>query len=980
MDFTNQLGMTPYFFQASRADFLEARAGNRTWFWAKDVNVETMAIDVALEMGKCMTTHVMVHIDVDFYLDMPTQLSERFGLHLLYTIMPEKAASGEVEDLELDHAYFFDAEGRLHWFGAGGCEFTHNLWDYNTDHITTTQRDYFGFVTTYSVYLVDTRHCGPNRALVLLTPLKQWKRHFRALSWLGPSFADVFAPAWASRLVPGNKLKIFNPVQTYWEDETQGPVSFTRIVIVASGGGIRTSTAVCGQFLQVTMNSTMDNAIKNVSTTVKNRLQTPTCVKYLDRELDQLTKAAQSTVAHRYHRLASKRVLEALTAVYPSDFQPTQVTVDLFSDEHPAKRRLVAYMTPLINRAVELDVDQANAQRMVSVRIVDPQAALAKKPPVMSAFQLQAAREFSRLVIPDEFAHTFEPLTLDEVLDRMNKPQQQAGIARAMVSPPSADDAVQKVFPKNEAAKDESKVQRPITTSPPDVKAEYSAYIYAIHDWMLSEDVDGNRRCPWYSPGQSNPEIANRIADLCSRAEKHVVLSDYTMFDGTKSEPMRYLNYQLLCRAFTYNYIDSCVKLARKQHNNKARTSRTAHDDGEGVEFENGNATQSGSSETTWSNTYNTAFVMYLALRMTKNPATNEFYSPEEAWAAMGCNFGDDALCADLDSTKYERAAKSLGLILKCDVVKVYESGISFLSRQFGPDVWFGNANSCCDILRQVSKFHVTAALPKNVSPWQKLLEKARSFCLSDYETPVIGEFCRRVMEIAAEESTALPDQIARLAGRPRRLKHPGPASPHALAPMARWQSHDGDAQWPNQDDGWMEAYAIESLGKGGFSFDIFNKYMETMCFENCLEPPCCRERELAPVPVATIAGGELREPGDLDEEPPAAAANMEESVEGKQQDPPRQNTSSGSPKEGKASADPTGTDQSAKSRKADRAQASKDKASKPSPKDGVIVRVAAKSQGKSKKQTNKPHQRTVGAKGGATAKASVDRPRAAKK
>lgn len=975
MDFTNLLGMTPYYFQASRVDFLDGRAGNRTWYWAKDAQIDTMVVDSTLERGKPNKSHVMVQIDTDFHLDMRRHISEHFGIHLLYTITPEKAASGEVDDLELDHGYFFDEEGRLHWFGAGGCHFTHTLWNYNTDHLTITQRDFFGLVTTYSVYLVDLRRCGPNRSLVLLTPLTQWTRK---LTWKS-SIADVCCPWWASKLIPGDRMELFNPVQTYWEKETDGPISFTRMTIIPSGGGFMTSTAVCGQFLEVTIPATKDDAIKNTSVTVKNRLQTPTCIKFDSTDLDMLERAARATVLHRYHRLAQKTTSKTQSAVYPADFQPTQVTVNLFSDEHPAKRRLTAFMRPLFDGAVELDADHANSARMVEERIVGPQTKHAKNPPVMSPFQLQCAREFAELVIPAKYAHTLEPLDIEQVLDRLNKPRQRAGIARAAVSPPSAHDILHKVFSKNEAAKDESKVQRPITQSPDDIKAEYSAYIYAIHDWM-------KENCPWYSPGQSNPEIADRIAMICTHARKHCVLSDYKMYDGTKSEPMRYLNYQIFCRGFAAPHLKRSLELGKRQHHNKACTT-------EGVKFNTENATQSGSSETTWSNTYGTGFVMYLTLRTMKNPKTDGFYTPSEAWEAMGCNFGDDALCADLDTEKYERAAKSLGLCLKCDVVKRDEGGVSFLNRQFGPEVWTGDPNSCCDILRQVRKFHVTATLPDNVTQWQKLLEKARSFKLSDANTPVIGEFVSRVLEIAQEEDeTIFPPlwvstPMAEHSGR--RLKHPGPASENALAPMARWRSRDDDAQWPNQDcSGWMEAYAINGpLGQAGFSFDIFDEYLKTMTFDNCLSPPCCRAREVVDVKVPTIAGGELQIPETTEEEPAVEAGpDMKESAEGKTQDPTRHDTSNGSPKEGKASANPPGTDRPptppsrAERRKASRAQAAKVKANKPDPKDDVTAKAKAKPDSKSATQTEKPPPRTRGAKGNARAKAGVNRPRPVRK
>nr|UQB76068.1 RNA-dependent RNA polymerase [Flumine noda-like virus 27] len=57
-----------------------------------------------------------------------------------------------------------------------------------------------------------------------------------------------------------------------------------------------------------------------------------------------------------------------------------------------------------------------------------------------------------------------------------------------------------------------------------------------------------------------------------------------------------------------------------------------------------------------------------------------------------------------------------------------------------------------CDIKRQIVKFHVCVRMNSNVTPTMKLLEKVRSFSLSDNETPIIGDLCQTVQRIHGKE------------------------------------------------------------------------------------------------------------------------------------------------------------------------------------------------------------------------------------
>jgi len=117
----------------------------------------------------------------------------------------------------------------------------------------------------------------------------------------------------------------------------------------------------------------------------------------------------------------------------------------------------------------------------------------------------------------------------------------------------------------------------------------------------------------------------------------------------------------------------------------------------------------------------------------------------------LGIYGGDDGASGDADRKSMELAAKHMGLSLDLERVMKGELGVHFLARYYGPDVWFGDVNSVCDIRRQASKFHLTIALPSSVTPQMKLVDKSMAFYVSDVHTPVIGDFVSRVRELFPE-------------------------------------------------------------------------------------------------------------------------------------------------------------------------------------------------------------------------------------
>lgn len=106
-----------------------------------------------------------------------------------------------------------------------------------------------------------------------------------------------------------------------------------------------------------------------------------------------------------------------------------------------------------------------------------------------------------------------------------------------------------------------------------------------------------------------------------------------------------------------------------------------------------------------------------------------------------------------------------------------------------GPNVWYGDASSCCDLLRQLTKLHVTPSTPPNITALDKMREKARAFALTDSTTPIIGKLCTRIIRVCGEAEMRLD-----------------------MRAMAEWGSDELLNQYLNTDSGWMEQYAADPL------------------------------------------------------------------------------------------------------------------------------------------------------------------------
>ncbi len=733
-------------------------------------------------------------VDVDYYVDMNAWLSKRFAPHFLYTFVPNRACKDSGE-----YKYTFNSNGSVVYDVSGGGHYEHDIWDWSGDAIRVERRNWFGLVKQVAFYAVERRYIDDDHQLILLAPLKR--------------YSGVFKSYWAKRLVQARPLDRFNPV----DDE------FVRLR-VNEGEQMIVSTGRVGGYSCSTTPARVDDAIISAANTLARNLTLATVKsKMSDGEMtggDSKNFPGCEVLLER-HLAGRKKIPRTLSgAVRRFQWVPKGTSVD--DDATPG---MVAFMQPLLDGAFVPDKCRGNDKRAVEERVVKLKAADQE----VDSFTYDCMLEFATLLVGG-YAGTLRPVENDVVYDNQSKPAQRRILDEAQHG---QRDRRAKNFVKREAYQ---KVNDPRVISQINGvdKMEYSAYLYAFADLIKCQD--------WYAFSKNPKEVAERVALIAEFAE-WLDNTDFQRMDGRVGKAARLLEQIVMFKAFRPEYHLELHDLMKNQFCLRGAM-------GAGVKYDTGYARSSGSPETSAFNTMLNAFIMYLAFRRTRNHLGG-WLTPKEAWSRLGLYGGDDGLTAGLGKAEAEWASKAMGQKLELERTMRGGMGVSFLSRRYGPDVWFGDSNSCCDIARQLSKFHVTVHLPSNVTPVDKLREKAFAFSLTDRNTPVIGEFVRKVLQ---EYPLAKAD-----------FKN--------ILNIWNFET-DSSLQYPNIYQDWMSDLLQEQIPE--FDMATFDSWISSVNGSGLLSPPELAPRpDPKPKPGMVVVEGDVL--GEVEEEKPENATTDSE-------------------------------------------------------------------------------------------------------
>jgi hypothetical protein len=682
---------------------------------------------------------LLAFVDVDYYVNMPEFLAREVRPYLIYTFVPSRAAKEGG-----DYGFCFDEKNNVVYHVSGGGRYGHPLWNWDGDSLRVL-KTWWGIIP-YGIacYQIERRQMDEDHQLILLVPLFESTGILSALvGWW------KLSAAWLKRFIPCK-------------------AGFVRFYVNKSDGlFVATGKPMC--YTDSLVRARVDDTIASVRNTISGKLTLASVKSKLDDgDCIDVKKHAGAEVLLEFHlaRGVTSEFISLVDAVRRFQWIPKGAELD-----NDAKPGMVAFMSPILNGAFVPDVCKGNEERFVSKRMRD----IKSEELVMDSFMLKCMEEFAQFLIPDDQVHKLLPVDYEVVRERQSKPSQVAILNEADHSKPTN---VTKQFMKKEAYPNVND-PRGISTINGYDKREFSRYMYSFVDGVLKSQ-------PWYAFGKTPVEVAHRVAEVCSKV-RAAYLKDFSRMDGRHSNVLHYLEKYCYCRAFHESVHEHLIEMVNKHHHLRARTTF-------GIRLMTEFQRLSGGADTSGANTLDTAFVAYLAYRMM-------WIEAAQAWSMLGIYGGDDGLDGDVDPEVASKAALRVGQVLEVDEIIRGAPGVMFLARRYGPDVWYGDVNSCCDIKRQVAKLHTTVQLVGKVTKEQKLQEKAYSFFLTDANTPIVGPFVKKALELFP-------------------MKKPFENA------LGIWGvEEDAEKQYPNEYGDWMQTYANECMAD--FDLERFAEWVK---------------------------------------------------------------------------------------------------------------------------------------------------------
>lgn len=345
----------------------------------------------------------------------------------------------------------------------------------------------------------------------------------------------------------------------------------------------------------------------------------------------------------------------------------------------------------------------------------------------------ELADEFISMIVPE--GDVGIPYSAEQVRNSQSKSQQKARFDMVKDTLTTMAKNKIKCFVKSEAYNSVND-PRNISTMSPEITIMLSSFTLAFKDMLLKHKVS------WYGPGLSPKQTIERLRSLGSNFPDWLII-DYSRLDGSVS---KWLQQQIVCAAYSKwckaEYRVELTHLLREVFKQNAISSN-------GKKFNIGWGTRSGSPQTTDGNTMICGFVLYSALRKLG-------YNKDEAWSKMGLVYGDDGATPAVEGLHESilQVSNELGLKIKTEIIPNGEP-VPYLGRIF-VDPSTSN-DSFQDPMRTIPKLHLTTQ--KNLSTEQAATNKAFGYRCTDANTPIIGTWANKVIEITGLQAKGLDNE-----------------------------------------------------------------------------------------------------------------------------------------------------------------------------------------------------------------------------
>jgi hypothetical protein len=344
--------------------------------------------------------------------------------------------------------------------------------------------------------------------------------------------------------------------------------------------------------------------------------------------------------------------------------------------------------------------------------------------------------ELVKFIVPPSKNATGVPYDYAHVMELQNKPAQRGRSeqAKSTVSVEYVNKV--KAFIKPEAY---ASVTDPRNISTVDVSHQlsYSRYTYPFKADCLKDQK-------WFASSMTPEEITQRVREIC-QYEHGIIVSDYSRLDGHVSEADKTFKeavYQSWC---AHPHRAELSKILAADRNPKGVTAQ-------GLKYDPGFSQLSGSPGTTNDNNLVTLRHDYIALRELGN-------TPDQAWQLVQqwvLGASDDRIRANIPglAEKLEEVATKLGHQLKSIILEPLAGcPVPFLGRVYACPAT--HLDSVQDPERTLAKLHLSMS-PITITPAQALYNRAAGYYVTDSKTPIIGTWCKRVLEILEQQGIGL--------------------------------------------------------------------------------------------------------------------------------------------------------------------------------------------------------------------------------
>lgn len=344
------------------------------------------------------------------------------------------------------------------------------------------------------------------------------------------------------------------------------------------------------------------------------------------------------------------------------------------------------------------------------------------------------AHEFVNHLVPKNREGRGFPISVSEVIAIQNKAMQKARSERASATMSITSHNQLKSFIKGEAYSG--------TTDPRNITTCSADLTISMSSFTLSEKEDILKLYDWFGPCKTPEQTVSVLRNVCDVDE--VMLTDYSRFDGTISEFLQ----NAVVRASSLRWCHPNERENYEQLYSRVFIRRAITNTG--LRYDPGWGTRSGSPITSDGNTKINGFISYCAYRETG-------LNPLKAWDQL-CKYaikcGDDGVEANIPglSTKLGKVCEELGLKLKAEVVNA-TGPITYCGRIF-PSLKTLNS-SYQDPIRTIPKLHLSAN--SSITKMQAAHNKAMGYYITDKDTPIIGTWAKRVLEITKHLSVKNP-------------------------------------------------------------------------------------------------------------------------------------------------------------------------------------------------------------------------------